>query len=600
MHGASFLLQAALFLAAAAVAAPLAKRIGVGSVLGYLIAGIVLGPYGLGFVVSVYEAESILHIAEFGVVLLLFLIGLELRPARLWAMRGPVFGLGAAQVASAALVLSLAAWLLGLPGPAALVAGYALALSSTAFVLQILEEKGELRARHGRYAFAILLFQDLAAIPFLALIPLLGSGEGDGMSMLALLKAMGAIALVIVAGRFLLRRLYPLVAATGVKEAMTASALLTVVLVALLMEQVGLSAALGSFLAGALLAESEYRHEIEADIAPFEGLLLGLFFVAVGLSLNLAVVVEGPLTVLGVVVGLIAVKAALLVPLGLWWGLPIPGARRLALSLAQGGEFAFVLVAAALTAGVLGRAEGDLLNVAVTLSMALTPLLLIGDELLARRRASVPEPEIEPPEQQPVIIAGFGRFGQIVARVLRAKRIPFTALDASSEQIDFVARYGNKVYYGDASRLDLLRVAGAGSAQALVLAIDDVEASVKTAEVVRAHFPDLPIYARARNRQHAFRLMDLGVRSLRRETFLSALDLTRQLLEGLGVPRAEAQRAVETFKAHDEQRLRDDQAHWTDEERVRVRAKRAIEELEEMFARDAAGEAKTPPGLPHR
>jgi monovalent cation:proton antiporter-2 (CPA2) family protein len=598
MHGASFLVQAALFLAAAAIAAPLAKRLGVGSVLGYLVAGIVLGPYGLGFVVSIYEAESILHIAEFGVVLLLFLIGLELRPARLWAMRGPVFGLGAAQVATAASALSLGAWLAGLPAPAALVAGYALALSSTAFVLQILEEKGELRTRHGRYAFAILLFQDLAAIPFLALVPLLGSGTGGGLSLLAVLKAMGAIALVFLAGRFLLRRLYPLVAATGVQEAMTASALLTVVLVALLMEQVGLSAALGSFLAGALLAESAYRHEIEADIAPFEGLLLGLFFVAVGLSLNLGVVIEQPLTVLGIVLGLVAVKAALLVPLGLFWGLPARGARRLALALAQGGEFAFVLVAAALAARVLGRAEGDLLNVAVTLSMALTPLLLIVDELLARR-STAPEPVYEEPEQQPVIIAGFGRFGQIVARVLRAKRIPFTALDASSAQIDFVARYGSKVYYGDASRLDLLRAASAGTARALVLAIDDVEVSVKTAEVVRIHFPMLPVYARARNRQHAFRLMDLGVRTLRRETFLSALDLARELLEDLGSSRAEAQRAVEAFRAHDERRLRDDHAHWTDEERVRLRARRAAEELEEMFARDAAAEA-IPPGPPER
>jgi monovalent cation:proton antiporter-2 (CPA2) family protein len=595
MHGASFLVQAALFLAAAAVAAPLAKRLGVGSVLGYLGAGIVLGPYGLGFVVSVYEAESILHIAEFGVVLLLFLIGLELRPARLWAMRGPVFGLGAAQVASAAGVLALLAWFAGLPGPAALVAGYALALSSTAFVLQILEEKGELRTRHGRYAFAILLFQDLAAIPFLALVPLLGDHAGSGLSLLAVVKAAAAIAVVFLAGRFLLRRLYPFVAATGVKEAMTASALLTVVLVALLMEAVGLSAALGAFLAGALLAESAYRHEIEADIAPFEGLLLGLFFVAVGLSLHLGVVVERPFTVLGIVLGLVAVKAALLLPLGRWWGLPASGARRLALALAQGGEFAFVLVTAALATGVLGRAEADLLNVAVTLSMALTPLLLIADEALARRTEQ-PEPPFEEPEQQPVIIAGFGRFGQIVARVLRAKRIPFTALDASSEQIDFVARYGNKVYYGDASRLDLLRAASADKARALVLAIDDVEASVKVAELARTHFPNLPIYARARNRQHAFRLMDAGVRTLQRETFLSALDLARELLEGLGSNRAEAQRAVLTFRAHDEKRLRDDHAHWTDEERVRLRARKAAEELEEMFARDAAADAAPQPG----
>lgn len=590
MDAHSFLVEAALFLAAAAVAAPLAKRLGVGSVLGYLAAGVILGPFGLGFVVSLYEAEAIMHIAELGVVLLLFIIGLELRPARLWAMRGSVFGLGALQVATAAAALTAAAWVLGLPPLAALVAGYALALSSTAFVVQILEEKGELQTGHGRAAFAILLFQDLAAIPFLALIPLMGGGE-EGVSWLGALKAVGAIAIVVIAGRFVLRRVYRLVAATRVKEAMTASALLTVVLVALLMQAVGLSAALGAFLAGALLAESDYRHELEADIAPFQGLLLGLFFTAVGLSLNLAVIVERPFAVLAIVLGLVALKAALLTPLGLAWRLGPNGARRLGLVLSQGGEFAFVLVAAGLAAGVLVRGQADLINVAVTLSMVLTPLLLMADDRAARRRAG-PAPVYEQPDQQPVIIAGFGRFGQICGRILRAKGIPFTALDWSAEHIDFVARFGNKVYYGDASRLELLQAAGAERASAFVLAIDDVEMSVKTAEIVRRHFPHLPVYARARNRQHAFRLMDLGVAALQRETLLSALDLGRLLLEGLGVPAARATQAVEAFRTVDERRLQDDHAHWTDEEKIRQRARTAAAELEEMFNRDAQAEER--------
>lgn len=590
MHG-EFLVEAAVFLAAAAIAAPLGKRLGIGAVLGYLLAGVALGPYGLGVVVSVYEAEGILRIAEFGVVLLLFLIGLELRLPRLWAMRNAVFGLGSAQVLTAAATLALLGWLMGLAASPALVAGAALALSSTAFVLQLLEEKGELKARHGRLAFAVLLFQDLAAIPLLAVVPLLApaADAGPGLSFFPVLKAAAVIVAVVVVGRYVLRWLYPLLAATRLKEAMTASALLIVVLVALLMEEAGLSAALGAFLAGALLADSPYRHQIEADVAPFEGLLLSLFFTAVGLSLDLGLVAVQPVLIVGLVLGLVAVKGGLLYALGRWWGLPEANARRLALALSQGGEFAFVLIAVAATVGVMARGDAGLLNVVVTLSMAATPLLLTAESALAGR-VKAPEPFYEEPEAGPVIIAGFGRFGQIVARVLRAKRIPFTALDSSAEQVDFVARYGNKIYYGDASRLDLLRAAGAANARVFILAIDDVEASVKTAEVVRTHFPDVPVYARARNRQHAYRLMDAGVTIIRRETLLSALDLTREVLKGLGATPAEADRAITAFRVYDERRLQDDYAYHTDDERLRLRARKAAEELEELFARDAAAD----------
>lgn len=451
----SFLIQAAVFLAAAAIAAPIAKKLNISSVIGYLAAGMLIGPYGLGFVYAVWQVESILHFAEYGVALLLFLIGLELKPQRLWTMRGSIFGLGAAQVGvTAALLLPLTAMLLGVAWPTALFVALALSLSSTAFVLQVLEEKGELTTRHGRSAFSVLLFQDLAAIPLIALVPLLGTGSGgEGPSLLAAIKGIGAIALVVIAGRYALSTVYKLVASTGVREAMTASALLTVVGVALLMEAAGLSAALGAFLAGALLADSPYRHQIEADIEPFEGLLLGLFFTAVGMALNLHLLTEQPGTIALAVTGLLAVKAIALYPLGRRNGLDSRAARRLALALSQGGEFAFVLLSAAVGASMIGRDLSQLLSVVVTLSMLATPVLLLADDLLTRKPKDGTRPYDNMPEDPGyVVIAGFGRFGQIVARILRARGIPFTALDDSPEQVDFVARFGAKAYYGDASR----------------------------------------------------------------------------------------------------------------------------------------------------
>lgn len=585
----AFLLQAAVFLAAAAIAAPLAKRLRISSVLGYLIAGIAIGPFGIGLVYSVYEVENILKFAELGVVLLLFLIGLELKPKRLLAMRSAVFGGGGLQVVVTTAVLSIVVAALGFAVASAVFVAFALAMSSTAFVLQVLEEKGELKQRHGRLAFAVLLFQDLATIPMLALVPLFAASSalGQQMSWIGAAKALGIIFFVVLIGRFVLGHVYRLVASTGVREAMTASALLTVVGVALLMELAGLSAALGAFIAGALLAESPYRHQVEADVFPFEGLLLGLFFTAIGMSLNLALASARPLALLSAVAGLIVVKAAVLYGVGRWQGLAPAQARRLALAMSQGGEFAFVLFTAAVAAGVLSQSTTEFLSVVVTFSIMATPLLLLADDLLLRARArTVPAYETPPSSDGHVVIAGFGRVGQIVARVLSAKRIPFTALDSSAEQVDFVQRFGNKIYYGDASRLDILTAAETGAARAFVLAIDNVEASLRTAEIVRQHFPSVPVYARARNRQHAMRLMDLGAHTIHRETFLSSLAMTRDLLAGLGLSPRDVRFAIDTFKTHDERRLFEDYRLASDDQKLIARALTQTAELERLFIED--------------
>ena len=582
------LIQVTVFLAAAAIAAPLGRFLRIGAVLGYLAAGVVIGPYVLGPLYALDHVEKVLKFGEFGVVLLLFVIGLELRPIRLWAMRSAIFGLGAAQLVLTAFVLAGIALALGVSAGQALFIGLALSLSSTAFALQVLEEKGELTTRHGRLAFSVLLFQDLAAIPLIALVPLFAlGGEEPTMDFRSAGLAILTIAGVIVVGRFLLSRLYRLVAAVGVREAMTATALLTVVGVALLMEEVGLSAALGSFIAGALLADSEYRHQIEADIAPFEGLLLAVFFMAVGMSIDLSVLVARPGALLLIVAVLVAVKLAILYGLGHWWGLQDAAARRLGIVLSQGGEFAFVLFAVCVVEGAIDRDIAGLLTLAVTLSMATTPLLLLADDMfLKARKGAAPDYEMPPDDEQHVIVAGFGRFGQIVARVLRARHIPFTALDKSIAQVDFVKRFGANIYYGDAGRIDILRAAGAAKANAFVLAIDDVDDSLRVAEIVRQNFPDLPIYARARDRIHVHKLMDLGVTIIERETFLAAMNLTSELLRGLGLKPMEAKRLIDTFKTHDERRLFDDYQDYTDREKMRANALSAAVELEALFAQD--------------
>ncbi|MGD9802620.1 MAG: monovalent cation:proton antiporter-2 (CPA2) family protein [Hyphomicrobiaceae bacterium] len=587
----SYLLQAAVLLAAAALAAPLARLLNVGSVLGYLAAGILIGPHVLGLFTNV---EAILHVAELGIVLLLFLIGLELRPRRIWTMRRVIFGAGGGQVLGTGLLLSAAAAAFFATIPVAVVVGLALAMSSTAFVLQVLEERRELTQRHGRLAFSILLFQDLAAIPLIAVVPLMAARSGSAdlaQSALAIGLALGTIGIVIIVGHFLLSPIYRMVADSGVREAMTATALLTVLGVAGVMQAAGLSAALGAFIAGVMLADSQYRHQIEADIQPFEGLLLGMFFTAIGMSLDLALLFrEWPL-VLALVAGLFAIKALVLFIVGRWNGLGARQSWLLAIALAQGGEFAFVILGLVTGARLLPEDTVALVAVVVTLSMAVTPLLLTANDWFERWRGPPPAPEYEKPtssREGGVVIAGLGRFGQIVARILRARGIPFTALDISPEQIELVRRFGAEGYYGDASRLDILEAAQTRNARAFVLAIDDVEASLKTAEIVRRYFPHVPIYARARNRQHVHKLMDLGVEEMRRETFLAAIQLSCDLLEGLGVQPSDARRMTDTFAELDRRRLYDDYQHASDREKLELNAKRFAEELEQIFHEDLA------------
>jgi monovalent cation:proton antiporter-2 (CPA2) family protein len=583
------LAQSAVFLAAAVVAVPLFKRLGLGSVLGYLAAGAAIGPSGLGLI---EEVEDTMHVAEFGVVLLLFLIGLELQPKRLWQMRTAVFGMGSAQVLATTAAIAPAAWLLGLPPTTAIVVGFALSLSSTAFVLQVLGERRELTAPHGRAAFGILLFQDLAAIPALAAIPLLTTSgtasEATGDPLISLAIAAATIAALIVGGRPLMRPLFRYVLSTRIPELSSAWALLVVIGTALLMTEVHLSAALGAFLAGVLLADSEYRHELEANIEPFKGLLLGLFFVAVGMSADLRLIAARPLEVAGVVAGLVGLKLLALTAVGKLFKLRAGSCPSLAISLSQGGEFAFVLFGVAKTAGLLGLELYELLIVAVTLSMITTPLLFMLKDRIDRARASAQQREFDSiDEENPVIIAGLGRFGQIVARVLRMVKIPFTALEVDTTQIDFLRRFGNKLYYGDASRVDLLRAARADKARLLVVAIDDVAASLRTIETARHNFPHLRIIARVRNRDHAFKAMALGCHAVFRESYLSSLEASRVALEELGLAGLDAREITRTFREHDEALLREQYNIRHDEAALIASAKKFNEDLERIFEADA-------------
>jgi glutathione-regulated potassium-efflux system ancillary protein KefC/glutathione-regulated potassium-efflux system protein KefB len=577
--------QIAVFLAATVIAIPVFRRFKLSAVLGYLAAGIVVGPWGLALFADV---EGILHFAEFGVVLLLFVIGLELQPSRLWVLRHPVFGAGAAQVGAATLTLTLAVHALGQPWPAALLIAFVLSLSSTALVLQVLVERGELGARHGRTAFAVLLFQDLATMPALVLLPLLAGAATVAPDWRSIVVPLLAVAGVIGAGRYLLRPVLRVIAGTGVREAFTAAALLVVVATALLFDSIGLSMALGSFLAGVLLADSEYRHELEADIEPFKGLLLGLFFTAVGMSANLGILLERPLVVIGLTLAYLGLKVlATFVAARLSRHDPGTSAR-VAVALAGGGEFAFVLVALAAGEALLSRDVADLIVIVVTLSMVLAPLLIAAADSVARRLAAPPPAAYDPidADEPRVIIAGFGRFGQVVARVLRARRIRFTTLESSQAQVDFVRRFGNKLYYGDASRLDLLRAAGAGQARVLVIAVDDVEASLRIAATARRHFPALRILARARNRQHAFRLMDAGVTEIWRETLASSLEVAEATLVALGTPLGTAASQVRRFREHDEATMREQAAVKDDESKLIATAQASAQQLERLFEAD--------------
>ena len=582
--------QAAVFLLMTVLLVPLFQRLKLGAVLGYLAAGMLVGPWGIGVI---GEVETTLQFAEFGVVLLLFLVGLELDPARLWALRRPVFGMGSAQVGVTGAVLALIGMACGLDWQPALIAGLGLAMSSTALVISSLAERHQLGTRHGREAFAVLLFQDLTVIPLLALLPLLGvSAAISAVKMSAAAKGIAAILVVIVASRLVVRPALRFIASHSSREVFTAAALLLVVGASLIMEKIGLSMSLGAFLAGVLLADSEFRHELEADIEPFKGLLLGLFFIAVGMSANLGIIADMPLTVFGLALALLSIKFVLLYGISRAAGNNNETAQRLAVALAQGGEFAFVLFAAAQGLGVFEPRISELLIVIVTISMLLAPLTFVAherwlDKWLEAR--SPPEYDTIDEPGNAVIIAGYGRFGQIVSRVLRMCGITFTALEISYQQVDFVRRFGNKIYYGDASRLELLHAAKTGEAKLFVLAIDDVEASVKTATVVRTHFPNLQILARARNRVHYFRLRDLGIKTIYRETFPASLEVARQALLRIGFGVAAAERATALFKQHDEAQLDQQYALQHDEAQLIQTVKEAADQLKELFEADATG-----------
>lgn len=600
MHDHSLLFNAILYLAAAVIAVPLFKRLGLGAVLGYLVAGVVIGPWGLGLI---RDVEVILHVSEFGVVLLLFLIGLELNPQRLWEMRRPILGLGGAQVAATTLVLTGAGLLFGLDWHAALVAGMGLALSSTAIALQVLNERNLLPTPGGNAGFSVLLFQDIAVIPMLAALPLLATAAapaaGADSGWVETLARLAVVAAIVIGGHYLLRPILRIIAATGLREIFTAFALLLVTGTAALMQAVDLSMALGAFLAGVLLADSEYRHALESDIEPFKGLLLGLFFIAVGMSINFGLLLARPLLVLGLVAGLVAVKALILLVLANLYPLPKPQRGFSALVLSQGGEFAFVLFAAATAAGALAPEVSGLLVGVVALSMMTTPILLgLHDRFIEPRLRLAdagPDRPMDTIEgaDHPVIVAGFGRFGQIVARLLNANGIETTVLDHDPEHIDSIRRFGFKVFYGDAARLDLLRAAGADHARLLVLAIDDRVQALKIVDLVQEHFPNLNILARAWDMRHLLELRDKGVPQVERETFEGALRLGEQALHRLGRSAWQAKQAANRFRAHDRALLDDLLIHFQAEIEVRAAiSASARARLREEMEADAAAFAE--------
>lgn len=588
-----------IYLTAAVLAVPLARALGLGAIIGYLGAGIAMGPWGLRLVSNV---EDILHFAEFGVVLMLFVIGLELQPKRLWELRRPIFGWGMAQMLACTGILFAAAWGFGFSWRVSLIAGLGLALSSTAVCLQIMSERNLLRTPSGQAAFSILLFQDVAAIPILALIPILGAykaahaAHADSHIWLQVAKTVGTIAAVIIGGRLLLQPLLRWIARSRTPEIFTATSLLLVVGIAMLMTQVGLSMALGAFLAGVLLADSEYRSELETNIEPFKGLLLGLFFMAVGMSIDFGVILQSPWVMAAMVLGFVALKAVMIYGLARVMKLPWRERPVFTLMLAQGGEFAFVVFQTAAQYKVFRHNVSSMLVAAVALSMLLGPLLLVAlDRLLLRRFAAIKDcddlpraEEISEPQESPIIIAGFGRYGQIVARVLLSQGMTPTILDHSVEMLEVARTFGYRVFYGDATRMDLLRIAGAAQARVLVIAVDSPEQSMKIATQARKHFPDLQIVARARDLNHWFRLRDLKVQHAEREVFESSLVSAQSVLELVGESPEEAQRITARFRQHNHELAERMYPHYKDQTQLIAVAKQGRQQLVEQMANERA------------
>ena len=592
-HAPAWLINSFIYLAAAVIAVPVAKKLGLGSIIGYLAAGIAIGPWGLKLVTNV---QDILHFAEFGVVLMLFLVGLELEPKRLWNLRRPIFGWGSAQVLGCTALLTGAAMAFGVGWKIALVAGLGLALSSTAIALQAIGERNLMPTSSGQAGFSILLFQDVAAIPILALLPLLGAialdGEAVAQSNRALeaLKIIAVIGGIVLGGRLLLRPVLRWIANSDTPEIFTAASLLLVVGIAALMQFVGLSMALGAFLAGVLLAESEYRRELETDIEPFKGLLLGLFFIAVGMSIDFGVLLQSPGLMAAILFGFLGMKLVVIYTLARAMKLPFQERPVFTVLLAQGGEFAFVVFQAAAGAKVFSMETSSLLIGAVALSMLITPLLLIAvDKLLLPRYANcntTSVEEISEPQTAPIIIAGFGRYGQIVGRMLLAQGIAPTVLDHDADMIESARSFGYRVFYGDATRLDLLRTAGAASAKILVVAVDSLEQSIKIVDMVKEHFPQLQIVARARDVTHWNQLRDRGVTRVEREVFESSLRSARSVLELLGHPPHEARQSAMRFRQHNLALFEQLYPHHKDRAKVIAVAKQGRAQLEEQMAQE--------------
>lgn len=604
-----FMFQACVYLAAAVVAVPVARRLGLGSVLGYLLAGVIIGPFGLHLVGE--EGQDVMHFAEFGVVMMLFLIGLELQPQLLWRMRGPILGLGGLQVSVTTLIAAAIGIFAGLPWQTALATGMILALSSTAIVLQSLQEKGIMKTDAGQSSFAVLLFQDIAVIPILAVLPFLaldalttdpaagqnaahGGGWLAGLPVWAEAAAVfGVIAGIILLGQYVISPLLRLIARARMRELFTAAALLIVIGIAFLMTGVGLSPALGTFLAGVVLAGSEYRHELESDIEPFKGLLLGLFFIAVGSSIDFRLVADQPGLIGGLVAGLILVKWAVLIGLGFLFRLSTDSKLQVAIFLAQGGEFAFVLFSFAVQQSVISEAVVNPLIVVVALSMAATPLLMTLHEKLIQPRVGALEAETPEPdaidEENPVIIAGFGQFGAVTGRFLRANGIQATILDLDPDNVALLRKLGLKVFYGDASRPDMLHAAGADQARLLILALDDQEKILGMIDTVQKHFPHLQILTRAGNRADAYALLETGVKQVYRETFDTSLRVGVDAMRALGMRAYQAQRAAQLFRYKDEKDLKDLAVMRHDHNAYISSARERIQDLERIMQEELHG-----------
>lgn len=580
----SLIYQSIVFIGASIVLVPLFQRLGFGSVLGYLSAGIIIGPYGLKLI---SDSESVMHFSELGVIFLLFVIGLEIELKKLWGMRKHLIGLGGLQVILTSLAFTFIGMQFGLSTTTAVVIGFGLSLSSTAFAVQTLNEKNQFNTEFGRSSFSILLMQDLIAIPALAIIPSLGAQTVEGKSWSQIAMSLLFIGFLVVVSRFLVRPIFRIIAANHSREIFTAMALFIVLSVAAAMEHLGLSAALGTFLAGVLLADSEYRHELETNIEPFKSLLLGLFFVAVGMSVSLTYIAENLLAVFGGVVLYLSVKSTVLYGVGRLFKLNHESSKQMTLSIAQGGEFAFVIFGVALKIGMLDNEMIRLLTAIVTISMVVTPLLGIISEKMNCRKIEEPRYDEIKGEEPEVVIAGFGRFGQVFGRILRAQGLPFVAIDHDPEQIELVRRFGTKVYYGDVSRLDLLEAAGVSKAKYFVLAIDNVELSLETAKLVKENFPHVKLFVRARNRGHAFDLMDMDIPYIKRELFDASVYFVEELLVAMGYEKEKAATVVERFKRHDELMLKEQYKVRADDNALVSVSKQGVMQLAQVLNEDS-------------